>query len=304
MRIVVTGATGMIGSALCRKLLSEGHEITILSREPEKTHASFPQTSVFPWEAVSGPPCMEAVDGADAVVHLAGEPIAEGRWTAKRKGIIEKSRVKGTFNLVDTLLRCPNPPRTFVSSSAIGYYGSRDEQVLDETADSGDGFLAHICRRWEQEAWRVRERGIRVVFARTGLVLSTEGGAFPRILLPFEMFVGGPLGNGKQWMSWIHVCDEIGAIEYALMHDDVEGPLNLTAPNPVTNNEFSRELSLELGRPAIFRVPGFALKLLMGEMAENLLLSGQRVLPRKLEEGGYRFTYPELKGALENLCSR
>ena len=304
MRIVVTGATGMIGSALCRKLLSGGHEITILSRDPEKAHTSFPQTSVFPWEVVSGPPCMEAIDGADAVVHLAGEPIAEGRWTSERKGTIEKSRVKGTFNLVDTLLRCPNPPRTFVSSSAIGFYGSRGEQALDETADSGDGFLAHICRRWEKEAWRVRERGIRVVLARTGLVLSTEGGAFPRILLPFQMFVGGPLGSGKQWMSWIHVCDEVRAIEYALMHDDIEGPLNLTAPNPVTNNEFSRELSLELGRPAIFRVPGFALKLLMGEMAENLLLSGQRVLPRKLEEGGYRFTYPKLRGALENLCSR
>ncbi|MDA2923901.1 TIGR01777 family oxidoreductase [Acidobacteria bacterium AH-259-L09] len=301
MRIGVTGATGLIGSALCQSLIQDNHEVVVLARNPEKARQNLSTAEVITWEATSGPPPEQSMDGLDAVVHLAGEAIAEGRWTAGRKRAIRESRVTGTRNLVQAILRSKNPPKVLLSGSAIGYYGPRGDQLLEETSSPGKDFLAEICRQWESEAMRATESGVRVVLLRTGLVLSTEGGALPRILPPFRMFVGGPLGSGKQWMSWIHIQDEIEAIRYAVTKDEIEGPINLVEPNPVTNREFSRELGRVLGRPAFFRVPGFALRLLFGEMAESLLLQGQRVLSKKLEQAGYKFRFPQLNGALLDL---
>ncbi|MDA2938609.1 TIGR01777 family oxidoreductase [Acidobacteria bacterium AH-259-A15] len=301
MRIAVTGATGLIGSALCQSLIQDNHEVLVLARNPEKARQNLSTAEVITWEATSGPPPEQSMDGLDAVVHLAGEAIAEGRWTAGRKRAIRESRVTGTRNLVQAILRSKNPPKVLLSGSAIGYYGPRGDQLVEETSSPGKDFLAEICRQWESEAMRATESGVRVVLLRTGLVLSTEGGALPRILPPFRMFVGGPLGSGKQWMSWIHIQDEIEAIRYAVTKDEIEGPINLVEPNPVTNREFSRELGRVLGRPAFFRVPGFALRLLFGEMAESLLLQGQRVLSKKLQQAGYKFRFPQLNGALLDL---
>ncbi|MFQ5928439.1 MAG: TIGR01777 family oxidoreductase [Acidobacteriota bacterium] len=301
MRIGVTGATGLIGSALCQSLIQDNHEVVVLARNPEKVRQNLSTAKVFTWEAISGPPPEQSMDGLDALVHLAGEAIAEGRWTARRKRAIRGSRVAGARNLVQAILRSKNPPKVLLSGSAIGYYGPRGDQLLEETSSPGKDFLAEICQQWESEAMRATESGVRVVLLRTGLVLSTEGGALPRILPPFRMFVGGPLGSGRQWMSWIHIKDEIEAIRYAVTKDEIEGPINLAAPNPVTNREFSRELGRVLGRPAFFRVPGFALRVLFGEMAESLLLQGQRVLSKKLQQAGYKFRFPQLNGALLDL---
>ncbi len=235
------------------------------------------------------------------MVHLAGEPLAAGRWTSRRKAMIVESRVAGTRNLVEALSQCQNPPKVLVNASAIGYYGSSEDQVFEETNPPGQDFLAELCQAWESEARRAKESGIRVVLVRSGFILSTEGGALPRMLPPFKMGVGGPLASGKQWMSWIHIKDEIEAILYAIEKEGIEGPLNLTAPNPVTNADFTRALALALRRPAFFRVPGFVLRLMFGEMAQTLLLSGQRVVPRNLEKGGYRFSFSELSKALGDL---
>jgi hypothetical protein len=194
-----------------------------------------------------------------------------------------------------------DPPEVLVSGSAIGFYGSRDDERLEEDEPPEDDFLGQVCRQWEDEAGRAVESGIRVVLLRTGLVLSSQGGALPQMLPPFKMFVGGPLASGQQWMSWIHIRDQIGAIQHVLSNSEIQGPVNLTAPSPATNEEFSRILASVLKRPALFRVPGFVLRLLLGEMAEALLLTGPRVIPGKLQQSGYEFEYPELRGALENL---
>ncbi len=301
MKLVVTGATGLVGGALCQNLIQAGHQVVALARNPEKARAKLPTVEVAAWDATSGHPPVEALEGSDAVVHLAGEAIAAGRWTSQRKRMIRESRVAGTRNLVEGLSHCQNPPKVLVSSSAIGYYGTHGDEFLEETSQPGNDFLAELCQQWESEAKRATDSGVRVVLVRSGLILAREGGALPRMLPPFRMGVGGPLASGKQWMSWIHIRDELEAIRYAIENDEMEGPLNLTAPNPVTNEEFSRTLARVLRRPAFFRVPGFVLRLLFGEMAETLLLKGQRVLPKKLEQSGYQFRFSDLRGAFEDL---
>lgn len=301
MRLGVTGATGLIGSALCSAFDLGQHQVVILTRNPEKARPQFPSAQCIGWDAASALTPQNALEGLDAVVHLAGEPIAAGRWNARRKEAIRESRVAGTRNLVNLLCQLKDPPEVLVSGSAIGYYGPRKDEKLEEDEPPAEDFLGQVCKQWEDEAERAVESGIRVVHLRTGLVLSTQGGALPQMLLPFKMFVGGPLDSGRQWMSWIHIRDQIGAIQHVLSHREVKGPVNLTAPGPVTNEEFSKTLASVLKRPALFRVPGFVLRLLLGEMAQALLLSGQRVIPRKLQKSGYEFEYPELRGALENL---
>ena len=301
MRLGITGATGLIGSALCRALIQNNHQVLLLARRPEKARQQFPSAQSIVWDARSGAVEESSLEGLDAVVHLAGEPIAAGRWNPKRKKAIRESRVEGTRNLVDVLSRLKNSPRVLISGSAIGYYGAGGDEPLEESDQAGGDFLAELCRQWESEAQRAAESGVRVVLLRTGLVLSTEGGALPRMLPPFRMFVGGPLASGRQWMSWIHIQDQVEAIQYVMAHDDIEGPVNLTAPNPVTNEEFSKTLAKALARPALFRVPALALRVLFGEMARLLLISGQRVIPKKLEQAGYQFRFPELKGALAAL---
>ncbi|MCZ6486100.1 MAG: TIGR01777 family oxidoreductase [Acidobacteria bacterium] len=301
MKLAVTGATGLVGGALCQNLIQAGHQVVALARNPEKAREKLPTVEAVAWDATSGHPPIEALEGLDAVVHLAGEPVAAGRWTSQRKKMIRESRVAGTRNLVEGLSHCQNPPKVLVSGSAIGYYGTQGDGLLEETNHPGNDFLAELCQQWESEAKRATDSGVRVVLVRSGLILAREGGALPRMLPPFKMCVGGPLASGTQWMSWIHIKDELEAIEYAIEHDEIEGPLNLTAPNPVTNEEFSRTLARVLRRPAFFRVPGFVLRLLLGEMAETLLLKGQRVLPKKLEQSGYQFSFPNLSRAFEDL---
>ncbi len=301
MKLAVTGATGLVGGALCQNLIQAGHQVVALARNPEKAREKLPTVEVVAWDATSGHPPIEALEGLDAVVHLAGEPVAAGRWTSQRKRMIRESRVAGTRNLVEGLSHCQNPPKVLVSASAIGYYGTQGDGLLEETNHPGNDFLAELCQQWESEAKRATDSGVRVVLVRSGLILAREGGALPRMLPPFKMCVGGPLASGTQWMSWIHIKDELEAIRYAIEHDEIEGPLNLTAPNPVTNEEFSRTLARVLRRPAFFRVPGFVLRLLLGEIAETLLLKGQRVLPKKLEQSGYQFSFSNLSRAFEDL---
>ncbi len=303
MRIGVTGATGLIGEALCESLTDDGHQVRVFARDPERAKTKFPAAEAVRWEAGSGV-AAEAVAGLDALVNLAGESIAAGRWTSSRKKAIVDSRVLGTRGLVEAISAAgTNAPKILVNGSAIGFYGSRGDEKLDEESAGGGGFLGDVCRKWEAEAVKAESAGVRVVLLRTGIVLSTNGGALAKMLPPFRMFAGGPLGDGSQWMSWIHLDDEVALIRHALESEDTAGPLNATAPNPATNKEFSRTLGKVLGRPSFMPAPGFALKLLMGEMAEALLLEGQRVLPKRALESGFQFKFPQLEAALRHLLS-
>jgi uncharacterized protein (TIGR01777 family) len=274
--LTLTGATGFIGHALAERLRAAGHEV-----RPHSLRAP------------------EALRPCDAVVHLAGEPIAQ-RWTPEAKRRIRESRVEGTRRLITGLSGLPSLPRVFVCSSAVGFYGSRSDEVLSETSPPGTDFLASLCVQWEQSAAEASSLGMRVVSLRTGMVLGPGGGALARMLLPFRLGLGGRLGSGRQWMSWIHLDDLLGLIEFALGHEEVSGPLNATAPNPVTNREFTAALGRALHRPAFLPVPGFALRLLFGEMA-SVLLSSQRAIPRAALDGGFEFRHPELGPALQDV---
>lgn len=290
---VVTGATGMVG----RRLVAALHAPRVLSRSLDRAARLLPGAQPFEW-AGRGPAPREAFAGADVVFHLAGEPIASGKWTAERKARIRDSRVLGTRGLVAGLAELERPPRVLVSASAIGFYGDRGDQELDETSEAGDGFLAEVCRDWEREARVAEKLGVRVVMARLGLVLAPEGGALARMLPPFRLGVGGKLGNGRQWMSWIHLDDVVALLLLAARQERIAGAFNVTAPAPRTNAGFTRELARACSRPALFAVPQFGLKLAFGELSDALLHS-QRVLPRVAERHGYEFAYPDLFAALE-----
>jgi len=304
VKVGITGATGLIGRLLIRRLSEAGHELVLFSRSLERGQSLSPDSRIVQWDALVSPPPEGSLDGLDALVHLLGEGIANGRWTSAQKNLIRDSRITGTRHLVGELKRCQNGPRVLVSASAIGLYGSRGEESLDETSQVGKGFLPSVCESWEQEASIAAEANIRTVLLRTGIVLSTQGGALAKMLLPFRLCLGGPLGSGKQWMSWIHLEDQIGLILHALEREEIEGPLNVTAPNPVTNRAFSKALGRTLKRPAIAPTPGFVLKLIFGEMAQALLLEGQKVLPSRAIETGYRFRFPEVDLALQDLLKR
>jgi uncharacterized protein (TIGR01777 family) len=298
MKIAVTGATGLIGSALCAKLRKEGNEVLVLSRR-ESLSSPF---TVVPWDPKRGELDARPLEGIDAAVHLAGESIAK-RWTSAQKEQIRASRVEGTRLLVDGLRKLSKPPSVLVGSSAVGYYGNRGDEELDETSAPGTGYLTEICRAWEAETARASELGMRVVSLRTGIVLSTKGGALAQMLLPFKLGLGGPVGSGKQWMSWIHIDDVVGGFQFALQQAKLSGVANLTGPRPARNAEFTKALGRALGRPAFLPAPGFALKLVFGEMAQDLLLDGQKVLPRRLEGAGYRFQHTDLDEALSDVLS-
>ena len=303
MRIAITGATGLIGKSLCPRLQKEGKELVLFARNTRSAQSSFPGARVLEWDAVAGPPPVGSLDGVDAVVHLLGEGIADGHWSSSRKQAIRESRIEGTRNLVEGLRHSSGPPGLLVSGSAIGFYGSRGDEELDESSERGGGFLGDVCQAWEGQARAAEALGTRTVLLRTGIVLSPRGGALAKMLPPFRMFVGGALGSGKQWMSWIHIDDEVGLIRHILNSDELQGAVNATAPGPVTNSRFSKTLGRVLGRPSIFSVPGLALKLLMGEMAQELLLNGQKVLPRRALASGYSFKFPELEDALRDLLT-
>jgi uncharacterized protein len=293
-RVLVSGVSGPIGAALLPSLQEQGVETVRLVRGAANASG---QISWDPLVPIPPP----AVSGFDAVIHLAGESIV-GRWTAAKKKAIRESRTLGTRSVASALAQTDGKPRVFVCASAIGFYGSRGDEILDEDSPHGQGFLPEVCREWEQTSRIASNAGIRTVNIRIGLVLSREGGALAKMLTPFKLGLGGRLGSGGQWWSWIHVDDIVGAIHHAIGTKSCSGPVNLVAPNPVSNRAFTRELATVLRRPAIFPVPEFALHIAFGRMAaEELLLSSQLVKPVKLDASGYSFRFPVLKNALEDL---
>lgn len=299
-RIAVTGATGLIGRSLVPKLLNEGYRLTIFLRDSSRSPWNGKSIELVEWDVMAGPPPVSALEGHDAVVHLAGFPIAAGRWTTSRKRAIRESRVIGTRNLVEALRSSTSRPPTLLSASAIGFYGNRGTEILTEASPPGTGFLPEVCSQWESEAMAAKELGMRVVLLRTGIVLSTEGGALEKILPPFRLGFGGKLGRGDQYMSWIHLTDLVRLICFSL-EIVVDGPLNGTAPHPLTNREFTRVLADVLYRPSFATVPATMLRLMYGEMAQSLLLEGQNVIPEKAVQEGFEFTFPTLQEALTDL---
>jgi uncharacterized protein len=296
MNVLISGATGLIGSSLSQELESGGHRITRLTRSPEGPND-------IRWD-----PDADIIDGSleghDAVVHLAGESIAEGRWTPSKKERIMESRKRGTRLLAESIAALPTPPGVMVSASAVGYYGDRGNEVLREDSSPGSDFLAEVCKAWEAAADPAREAGIRVVHPRFGIVLSPKGGALGTTLPIFKLGGGGRIGSGRQWWSWVALDDVVGAIVHALEDESVEGPVNVGSPNPMTNAEYTKVLGKVLNRPTFFAVPAPAIRTVIGGMADALLLASQRMQPVKLRETGYRFRYPELEDALRHLLGR
>ena len=298
MNILVTGASGLIGSTLVPFLSSTGHEVTRLVRSQPR-----PGERAVRWEPTAGSIEESGLRGVEAVVHLAGENISE-RWTAEKKARIRDSRVTGTRLLCEALARLDPPPKVLVSASAIGYYGDRGEEILTEDSPPGQGFLAEVCRAWEASTAPAQQKGIRVVPVRFGVVLSDAGGALAKMLPPFRMGMGGILGSGRQYVSWIAVDDAVGAIHHVVVTESLRGPTNATSPNAVTNQEFTKALGKVLGRPTVVPMPAFAARLMFGEMADGLLLASARVQPAKLVASGYAFRYPDLEAALRHLLKR
>ena len=299
MKIIVSGSSGLVGTALIDSLRPEGHTIARLVRSGSAATADA-TSKMIRWEPPTGSIDLAAMEGADAVVNLAGASVAGGRWTAARKDLLRRSRVDATRHLVSGLAQMKEKPRVLISASAIGYYGNRGDEILTETSVPGHDFLAQLCRDWEAEAAKAEPEGIRTVMLRFGIILAPHGGALQKMLGPFRLGVGGRLGNGRQWMSSITLEDVVALIRHALEKDSVRGPVNTVTANAVTNAEFTSILAGVLHRPALFPAPRFALRLALGEMAEALLAS-QRVMPEKLNRSGYAFRHPQLKEALESI---
>jgi len=299
MKILVIGATGLIGRSLCRSLSDDGHVVSAVSRSSEKS-PDLAVAELHQWDAQAGPLSQMALDGVDAVVNLAGEPIDARRWSDEQKRSIRDSRVVTTRNVVEGLRLVDPKPAVFVSGSAVGFYGDRGDEHLEETSPAGRGFMSAVCVEWEREATRATELGMRVVQIRTGVVLSAEGGALKKMIAPFKLGLGGPLGSGKQWFPWIHVKDIVGIFRHAILTAALAGPVNGVAPISVTNAEFTRELGRALHRPAFLPVPEMALRVLMGEMS-SVLFGSQRVVPKAALASGYGFHHPLLPEALADL---
>jgi uncharacterized protein (TIGR01777 family) len=294
MKILISGSHGLVGTALIKSLAAKGHEVFRLVRYSPTSEAE------IEWSPDRYSIALSRIEGFDAVVNLAGESIAEGRWTDEKKRRIRESRAKGTKLLGDALANLTAPPKIFICASAIGYYGNRGDEILTESSSPGDDFLAKVCVEWEEATALATEKGIRVVNTRLGVVLDANGGALAKMLPPFRWGLGGKIGSGKQWMSWITLDDVVGGIEFALANDSLKGPVNFVTPVPVTNAEFTKTLGKVLSRPTIFPIPAFGVRLLFGEMADALLLSSQRVEPQRLVEAGYAFQYPALSSALSH----
>jgi len=298
MKILIGGSSGLVGTALIKSLEAQGHEVFRLVR-----HAPGSKAEVE-WSPDRYSIALARIEGFDAVVNLAGESIAEGRWTDDKKRKIRESRVKGTKLLGDALANLTKPPQTFICASAIGYYGNRGDEILTEVSAPGDDFLADVCVEWEKATALATEKGIRVVNARFGVILDVKGGALKKMLPPFRLGLGGKVGSGKQWMSWIALDDVISGLNFVLNDDSVRGPINFVAPNAVTNAEFTKTLGKVLSRPTLLPIPAFGVRLAFGEMGEALLLGGQRVAPKVLLDAGYQFQRPELEPALRQLLEQ
>src|SRR5580658_7073534 len=296
MKCVISGGTGFIGRRIVERLLRDQHYVGVWSRRPGREKRA--AVASFSWDPLQGEPPAESLNSMDAVIHLAGEPVAQ-RWNAEVKRRIRDSRVLGTRALVDAIARVRHKPKVLVCASAIGWYGDRGDEILTESSTPGSGFLADVCRGWEEEAARATEIGLRVVRLRIGFVLGTNGGALAQMVPAFRAFVGGRLGSGKQWMPWIHVNDVAEMFVHAVEHE-ISGVWNATSPNSVTNAAFTREMGQALHRPAVFPVPPFALKLAFGELGRHMLDSS-RVVPEAALKAGFQFGYPELAGALRDL---
>jgi uncharacterized protein (TIGR01777 family) len=302
--LAITGATGLIGTALAASCARDGIRVAALVRDVARAAECLPSATLHAWDATRGSPPETAFEGVDAVVNLAGEPISDGRWTDARKKRLRDSRVVGTRALVDALRGLRERPRLLISASGTGYYGDRGAEILTETAAPGSGFLADLARDWEAEAMKATELGMRVVILRNGVVLSKSGGILRKILPPFRLGLGGKIGSGAQWMPWIHLEDEIGFLRHAMTHEAVQGPFNAVAPEPATNAEFVRAVGEALGRPTVLAAPAFALRLAFGTMTDEVLLASQRAMPVRTLETGYVFRHPLLRPALVELLAK
>ncbi len=300
MRVIITGGTGLIGRALAADLAAAGREVIVLSRNPQRSPAMPPGVRLEKWDGRTAQGWGDLADGAEAIVNLAGESIAGGRWTAARKRRIRESRLAAGAAVVEAVVAARQKPHVVVQASGAGYYGPRGDELILEDTLPGTDFLGQLAVEWETSTAPVEAMGVRRVVVRTGVVLSREGGALPRLILPFRFFVGGPLGRGRQWVPWIHITDEVRAVRFLMENPDAREPYNLTAPNPVPNAQMARVLGRVLGRPSWLPVPAPALRLLLGEMAD-VLLTGQRAVPQRLLEAGFIFRFPELDAALADL---
>jgi uncharacterized protein len=300
MKVLVTGASGRIGKALCDELLGRGDEVVGLTRGPDKAAAAQPQVTWHAWEPTLERPTEAAFEGVEGVVNLVGEKINQ-RWSGDAKRKIMDSRKVATHNLVGTIEGLATKPKVLVSQSAVGYYGNRGDEELDESSAPGEGFDANVCVEWEKAAHEVDPTGVRLAIVRTGQVMETGGGILGELLLPFKLGIGGPLAGGKQWVPWIHLSDEVGILTWALDTESVSGVVNGSAPNPVTNKEWSKALGKALHRPAVLPIPGFAVEVKFGKEFGKVAQGGQKVLPKRTEELGYAFKFPAIDGALRDL---
>lgn len=300
MRVVITGGTGLIGRALARNLGDSGYDVVLLTRDPGRAGRLPPGVRAAAWDGRTAKGWASLLDGDSAIVHMAGESVAQGRWTAEKKRRIRDSRVISGQAVMDAIREAPVKPKVLIQGSAVGYYGGRGDEVIPEDTPPGRDFLAVVCQEWEDSTGEAESLGVRRAVARTGIVLAREGGALPVMSLPFKMMIGGPIGDGRQWFPWIHIDDEVGALRFLLETEAARGFFNLSAPHPVTNRELTRSLAKALSRPGFLPAPGFALRIALGEMA-NSLLEGQRAVPSCLLKLGYTFRWPELEPALRNL---
>ena len=300
MRVLVTGASGFIGSALCDALLVRGDSVVGLTRDPQRARGTNPSVVWHAWEPMLERPPADAFAGVDAVVNLQGEKINQ-RWTDDAKRRIMESRRTGTRNLIGAIAGLERKPKTLVNQSAIGFYGDRGDAIVDESSEPGEGYDAEVVRAWEAAAGEAKALGLRLLVVRTGHVLDPSGGLLAELLMPFKLGVGGPLAGGRQYMSWVHIDDEVGILLWALDNERVSGTINSTAPNPVTNRDFSRALGQALGRPAVMPVPGFVLDLKFGSEFGHVLRGGQRVIPRRALDLGYKFEHTEIDEAFRSL---
>lgn len=305
MRVVITGGTGLIGRKLAASLVQDGHEVIILTRDPRRARVVPAGVRLEQWDGRSADGWGELVNGAAALINLAGEPLGGSgffppRWTAGQKQKIRDSRIHAAQACAAAIQSAEHKPNVLIQASAIGFYGPHEDEILTEASPAGSDFAAQVCQEWEASTAAVSEQGVRHVVLRTGLVIDKSGGILMRLALPFRFFAGGPIGNGKQWLSWIHIDDQIAAIRFLLQDKSATGPFNLTAPNPVQNKEFARALGRAMHRLSFMPAPAFAFKAAFGEVA-TLVLDGQRVLPQKLKEAGFKFSFETLEPALTNL---
>ena len=301
-RILITGATGFIGRALALELVEGGYEVVVLSRRPGKAESLFgDRARAVEWDGATGKGWAELVDGAVGVVNLAGDNIGAGRWTAKKKRIILQSRLSAGGAVTEAIRYARDKPQVLIQASGVGYYGDRGDELLDEGSSNGNGFLADVARQWEESVRPVEAGGVRVATIRLGVVLGAHGGVMARLIPPFSMFLGGHPGSGRQWLAWVHIRDVIGVIRLLVENADCKGPFNVTTPEPILSKDFYNLLGKAMRRPAVFPMPAFALKLILGEMADELLLPSLKVVPRKLLDAGYEFKFPDAAAAFRDI---